>query len=121
MSGNKGLRPYPLEFKREAVELYCRSDQSLQVIAEELGIATESLRAWTKQHAVHPPSQIDLTTGMRTYNASIEEEAFSVGGALVMPYGQLFRLTKAGRPLPTSPRALACYQPWRATASIARG
>ena len=29
-----------------------------------------------------------------------EQEAFSVGGARVMPYGQLFRLAKAGRPLP---------------------
>lgn len=48
----------------------------------------------------HPPSEIHPTTGMRTYQATIEQEAFSVGGALVMPYGLLFRLTKAGRPLP---------------------
>ncbi len=52
VSGNRGRRPYPPEFRREAVELYRRSDESLQTIAEELGIATESLRAWTKQHAV---------------------------------------------------------------------
>jgi IrrE N-terminal-like domain len=45
----------------------------------------------------HPPSEIDAVTGTRTYNATVEQEAFSVGGALVMPYGQLFRLTKAGR------------------------
>jgi hypothetical protein len=48
----------------------------------------------------HPPSEIDGTTGMRTYHATIEQEAFSVGGALVMPYGLLFRLTKGGQPLP---------------------
>jgi hypothetical protein len=47
----------------------------------------------------HPPSEIDATTGTRTYNATVEEEAFSVGGALVMPYGQLFRLAKSGRSL----------------------
>lgn len=47
----------------------------------------------------HPPTQIDLLTGMRTYDATVEQEAFSVGGALVLPYGQLFRLAKAGRPL----------------------
>lgn len=54
----------------------------------------------------HPPSQIDPTLGMRTYNGTIEQEAFSVGGALVMPYGQLFRLAKAGRPLP---EIAACF------------
>lgn len=47
----------------------------------------------------HPPSKIDPSTGMRTYNTSVEEEAFGVGGALVMPYGQLFRLVKEARPL----------------------
>ena len=47
----------------------------------------------------HPPSEIDPVIGIRTYNASVEAEAFSVGGALVMPYGQLFRLAKAGKPL----------------------
>lgn len=45
----------------------------------------------------HPPSRIDAVTGTRTYNATVEQEAFSVGGALVMPYGRLFRLTKSGR------------------------
>ena len=48
----------------------------------------------------HPPSAIDPEGGVRTYNASVEQEAFSVGGALVMPYGQLFRLVKAGQALP---------------------
>jgi hypothetical protein len=45
----------------------------------------------------HPPSEINAVTGTRTYNATVEQEAFSVGGALVMPYGQLFRLTKSGQ------------------------
>jgi Zn-dependent peptidase ImmA (M78 family) len=47
----------------------------------------------------HPPSKIDPATGTLTYNATMEQEAFSVGGALVMLYDQLFRLTKSGRPL----------------------
>jgi hypothetical protein len=47
----------------------------------------------------HPPSQISAATGTRTYDATVEQEAFSVGGALVMPYGQLFRLAKSGRSL----------------------
>lgn len=42
----------------------------------------------------HPPSTI--TAGARTYVGTVESEAFSVGGALVMPYGRLFRMVKAG-------------------------
>lgn len=65
MSGNRGRRPYPPEFKREAVELYRRSGKSLQVIAEELGIATESLRAWCKQQAIDSGEREGLTTPER--------------------------------------------------------
>ena len=46
-----GRRPYPPEFKRESVELYRGSGRSLAQIAEGLGVATESLRAWNKRRA----------------------------------------------------------------------
>jgi hypothetical protein len=46
----------------------------------------------------HPPSTIDAETGMRTYDGGIEAEAFGVGGALVMPYSQLFGFAKRGVP-----------------------
>jgi len=52
VSGNRGRRPYPPEFKREAVELYRRSGKSLAVVAGELGVAIESLRSWNKQHDI---------------------------------------------------------------------
>jgi len=65
VSGNKGRRPYPPEFKREAVELYRRSDKSIAVVASELGIATESLRAWNKQHAVDAGEREGLSTPER--------------------------------------------------------
>lgn len=58
----------------------------------------------------HPPSEIDPSTGMRTYNTSVEEEAFGVGGALVMPYGQLFRLVKEACPLPEIARSFGVSQ-----------
>jgi hypothetical protein len=44
----------------------------------------------------HPPSRIDATTGFRTYDADVEGEAYGVGGAMILPYGHLFRLVKHG-------------------------
>lgn len=44
----------------------------------------------------HPPSRIDATTGLRTYDGDIESEAYGVGGAMILPYSQLFSLVKAG-------------------------
>jgi hypothetical protein len=42
----------------------------------------------------HPPSRIDPATGFRTYDGDVESEAYGVGGAMILPYGQLFRLVK---------------------------
>jgi Zn-dependent peptidase ImmA (M78 family) len=42
----------------------------------------------------HPPSAIDTATGMRTYDDEMESEAYDVGGAMLMPYGQLFSLCR---------------------------
>jgi transposase-like protein len=36
--------PYPLEFRREAVELLKRSGKSVPVLASELGVSPQSLR-----------------------------------------------------------------------------
>ena len=41
----------------------------------------------------HPPSEIDGSTG---YSSSVEQEAFGVGGALVLPYQALFDLVRRG-------------------------
>ena len=45
-------RPYPPEFRRDAVELYRRSGQPLAEVATDLGIATESLRTWVRQAGI---------------------------------------------------------------------
>lgn len=47
--GSNHQRPYPPEFRREAVELYRRAGRSLNEIAADLGVSSESLRVWAKQ------------------------------------------------------------------------
>ena len=45
-------RPYPPEFRKEAVELYLSTDRPRSHVAESLGISSESLRRWTEQYQV---------------------------------------------------------------------
>jgi transposase len=44
----KYRKPYPPEFRREAVALYARTDKTLGEIAD-LGVSRESLRLWVQQ------------------------------------------------------------------------
>ncbi len=50
--GTNYQRPYPPEFRREAVELYRRSGRSLSEIAHDLGVSSESLGLWVKQAGI---------------------------------------------------------------------
>ena len=56
---------YPPEFKREAVQLYRTSGKSISRVAEELGVSTESLRRWVKQHEIDEGKHEGLTTSER--------------------------------------------------------
>src|SRR5918994_6272166 len=58
--------PYPLEFRREAVELLKRSGKSVPVLASELGVSPQSLRNWSRQ--------IDVDEGRRDGLSSDERE-----------------------------------------------
>jgi transposase len=58
--------PYPLEFRREAVELLRRSGKSVPELARELGVSEQSLRNWRRQ--------IDIDEGRREGLSSEERE-----------------------------------------------
>jgi transposase-like protein len=47
--GSNFQKPYPPEFRREAVELYRTAGKSLNELAADLGVSTETLRIWVKQ------------------------------------------------------------------------
>ena len=58
--------PYPLEFRREAVELLRRSGKSVPELARGLGVSEQSLRNWRRQ--------IDVDEGRREGLSSDERE-----------------------------------------------
>ena len=58
-------KPYPPEFRREAVELLRSSARPLAQIARELGGSTESLRLWRKQAEIDAGEREGLTTEER--------------------------------------------------------
>jgi transposase len=59
-------RPYPPEFRREAVSLVKASGRPIREIAVELGVSTESLRIWVRQDQLDRGERDDgLTTDER--------------------------------------------------------
>lgn len=60
-----GKKPYPKEFRSEAVRLVKESGKSQSRIAKDLSVALESLRSWVKQ--------ADLDSGKRSDGLTSEE------------------------------------------------
>ena len=65
---------YPPEFKREAVQLYRSSGKSIPKMAKDLGIASESLRRWIRQHEVGKGEREGLTTDEREELSRLRRE-----------------------------------------------
>lgn len=63
--GSNFRKPYPPEFRREAVELYRRAGKSLDELADDLGVSTETLRMWVKQADVDAGRRDGLSTEER--------------------------------------------------------
>ena len=54
--GANHQKPYPPEFRREAVGLYRSSGRSLREVAADLAVSSESLRAWVNRRRSMPVS-----------------------------------------------------------------
>ena len=65
---------YPPEFKREAVQLYRSSGKSIPKMAEDLGIAGESLRRRIRHHQVDAGEREGLTTSEREELSRLRQE-----------------------------------------------
>ena len=63
--GSNYQRPYPPEFRREAVQLVRSSGRPVSELAEELGISHETLRIWVRQSAIDAGKQPGLTSEER--------------------------------------------------------
>jgi transposase len=67
-------KPYPKEFKREAVELLRSSGRPLAQVARELGVSTESLRLWRKQAEIDAGERDGLSSDERAELRELRRE-----------------------------------------------
>ncbi len=58
-------RPYPPEFRQEAVRLVTAKEQSLAQIARDLGVSAWTLRGWVKQAEIDAGEREGLTSEER--------------------------------------------------------
>jgi transposase len=58
--------PYPPEFRREAIELVRVTGRSIPQVAQELGIAIQTLRNWIDRAEVETGKREGLTRDERT-------------------------------------------------------
>ncbi len=57
--------PYPLEFRREAVQLVRSSGKSIKQIADDLGVTDQTLRNWIAQAEVDVGAREGIKTDER--------------------------------------------------------
>ena len=57
--------PYPLEFRREALELLRLSDKPVSQIAKDLGVSEQTLYVWRRQAQIAEGTREGLTSEER--------------------------------------------------------
>ena len=72
--GSNFQRPYPPEFRRDAVELWRRSGRPLREIAADLGVSTETLRIWCRQSQVDAGAREGLSSEEREELRALRRE-----------------------------------------------
>jgi transposase len=70
----RGRTPYPPEYRAEAVRLVHESGQSMRQVAQDLGIANESLRRWVIQADVDAGTAEGLTSDERAELTRLRRE-----------------------------------------------
>jgi transposase len=55
-------RPYPPEFRAEAVKLARSSEKPLSELARDLGVCAQTLRNWIKQQQIDTGERSGITT-----------------------------------------------------------
>lgn len=77
----RGKRPYPPQFRAEAVELFRSSGRSIAQISRDLGVSEPTLRRWVRQAEIDLGEREGLTSSereeyqrLRRENAILREE-----------------------------------------------
>jgi transposase len=70
----KTKAPYPTEFKSEAVRLCRESGKPRSMIARDLGVSSESLRAWMRRDDIDSGKREGLTTTERDEIGQLRRE-----------------------------------------------
>jgi transposase len=59
-------RPYPLEFRREAIELVRISEKPIAQVARDLGVSNQTLHNWIKRADVDAGKREGMSSDERT-------------------------------------------------------